>query len=91
MLENRKLVEKLLGPAAEDMSISPAVVKKISEDAVDEDWVRALVHLERQSDTVQKKMKNQGAIKAVEDVKPLLSSLTNKVSHQRSCSFMMET
>ena len=79
MLENRKMVEKLLGPAVEEVSISPAVVRKISEDPVDEGWVRALMHLERQWDIGQRKMRTQVTIKAVGDVKPLLSNLTNKV------------
>ncbi len=87
MLENRKLVEQLLGPAVEEISISPAVVRKISEDAVDEDWVRALVHLDRRSEIIQRQMKSQVAIKAVEDAKPLLSNLTNKVSLPDGCLF----
>lgn len=87
MLENRKLVEQLLGPAVEEISISPAVVRKISEDAVDEDWVRALVHLDRRSEIIQRQMKSQVAIKAVEDAKPLLSNLTNKVSRPDRCLF----
>jgi len=85
MLENRKLVEKLLSHTVEDLSISPAVVRKISEDAINEDWVKALLHLERQSDNSQRKMKSQVVIKAVEDVKPLLSNLTKKVSLRYRC------
>ena len=91
MLENRKLVEKLLGPTVEEVSISPAMVRKISENAVDETWVRALKHLERQSDISQTNMKSQVAIRAVEDVKPLLSNLTNKVRVQYSCWFKFDT
>ena len=48
-LENRKVVEKLLGPAVEDISISPAVVRKIAEGPVDEGFVRALIEVEKRS------------------------------------------
>lgn len=91
MLENRKSVEKLLGPVVEEVSISPAVVRGISDGAVDEGWVRALVHLERQTEYSQRMKTSQVAIKAVEDVKPLLSNLTNKVSFEESYLFMVET
>ncbi|KAF2870709.1 Sac2 family-domain-containing protein [Massariosphaeria phaeospora] len=77
-LENRKVVEKLLGPAVEDISISPAVVRKIAEGPVDEGFVRALADLEKRSKTVNSKGKEQPDIKALADIKPLIDDLTNK-------------
>src|SRR5438270_2575303 len=38
-LENRKVIEKGLGPVVEEITVSPSVVKKISEGAIDEAWV----------------------------------------------------
>ncbi|ORY10040.1 Sac2 family protein [Clohesyomyces aquaticus] len=77
-LENRKVVEKLLGPAVEDISISPAVVKKIAEGAVDEGFLRALADLEKRSKTINARVKEQPDVKALSDIKPLIDDLTNK-------------
>jgi hypothetical protein len=78
-LENRKVVEKLLGPAVEDISISPAVVKRISEGPIDDNFLRALGELEKRSKSINSKAKDNTHIKALEDVKPMLDDLTNKV------------
>jgi hypothetical protein len=78
-LENRKVVEKLLGPSVEDLSLSPAVVRKISEGVVDESWIRALAELEKRSKAVEAKKKDQQKMKALEDLAPLLENLTNRV------------
>jgi hypothetical protein len=79
-LENRKVVEKLLGPSVEDLSLPPAVVHKISEGAVDEAWVRALAELEKRHKAVEMKKREQHApLKAMEDLVPLLENLTNRV------------
>lgn len=75
-LENRRKVEKLLGPAVEEISISPITVRTISEGPVDESWIRALNELESRSATIAKK--DSGSIKATDDVKPLLDDLTAK-------------
>ncbi|KAF2802931.1 Vps52-domain-containing protein [Mytilinidion resinicola] len=77
-LENRKVVEKLLGPAVEDISISPAVVKKISDGPIDDGFLRALNELEKRSKSINTKAKENTSIKALEDVKPMLDDLTNK-------------
>ncbi|KAF2821146.1 Vps52-domain-containing protein [Ophiobolus disseminans] len=77
-LENRKVVEKLLGPAVEDISISPAVVRKIAEGPVDEGFVRALADVEKRSKTISAKAKEQPNMKSLEDIKPLLDNLTNR-------------
>ncbi|KAF1996644.1 Vps52-domain-containing protein [Amniculicola lignicola CBS 123094] len=77
-LENRKVVEKRLGPAVEDISISPAVVRKIAEGAVDDNFVRALADLEKRSKIINAKVKDQPDIKAIADIKPLIDNLTTK-------------
>ena len=78
-LENRRVVEKLLGPAVEEVSIAPVVVKKISEGPIDLAWTRALEELERRSKVINGKMKGPDVILAVSDIKPLLDDLTNRV------------
>lgn len=77
-LENRKVVEKLLGPAVEDISISPETVRRIAEGPVDEHFLRALADLEKRSKTINAKAKEQPDLKALADIKPLLENLTNK-------------
>lgn len=83
-LENRRKVEKLLGPAVEESSIAPAVVKKISEGSIDHAWVKALEDLERRSKAIDNKLKGPDKILAVADLKPLLEDLTNLVEHPMS-------
>ncbi|KAL6708025.1 Vacuolar protein sorting-associated protein 52 [Coniothyrium glycines] len=77
-LENRKVVEKMLGPAVEDISVSPAVVRKIAEGPVDEGFVRALAEIEKSSKSINSKSKEHPDMKAIGDVKPLLHDLTNR-------------
>ncbi|KAF1939803.1 Vps52-domain-containing protein [Clathrospora elynae] len=77
-LENRKVVEKLLGPAVEDISISPAVIRSIAEGPVDEGFVRALADVEKRSKTINAKAKDHPDLKAIKDVKPLLDDLTHR-------------
>ena len=80
-LENRKVVEKLLGPAVEEVSISPAVVRTISEGPIDESWLKSLHELEKRSRAIDSKMDGPITIRAVTDIKPLLNNLINKVSN----------
>ncbi|KAF2684014.1 Sac2 family protein [Lentithecium fluviatile CBS 122367] len=77
-LENRKVVEKILGPAVEDISISPAVVRKIAEGPVDDGFLHAIADLEKRSRTINAKTKEQPDLKALSDIKPLLTNLTNR-------------
>ncbi len=80
-LKNRQEVERLLGPAVEEFSISPFTIQKICEGAVDEQWVAELMEVERRFEAVQKVSSNDGSplIKAVEDLRPLFRDLINKV------------
>ncbi|KAL8791912.1 MAG: hypothetical protein Q9195_005488 [Heterodermia aff. obscurata] len=77
-LENRRVVEKLLGPAVEEVSIAPAVVKTIAEGPIDQEWVMALEDLEKRSKVIGDKVKGSEKVRAVTDIKPLLDDLTNK-------------
>lgn len=78
-LENREAVEKHLGPAVEELSISPAVVKKISEGPVDENWVHALAEVENRFKSMETASAQSSKIKAADDIRPLLTNLINKV------------
>ncbi|MCJ1282152.1 hypothetical protein MMC26_001475 [Xylographa opegraphella] len=77
-LKNRKVVEKLLGPAVEEISVAPTIVKVISEGPIDESWLKALIELEKKWKVVENKLKGSEVIKAITDVKPLLDNLTAK-------------
>ena len=79
-LENRRKVEKLLGPAVEEISISPAIVRKLSEGPIDQEWTEALRILDKRSKAIEGRLKEPGLTVAVSDVKPLLDDLTNLVS-----------
>lgn len=78
-LENRKIVENGLGPIVEEISISPAVVRKIVEGGIDEAWVRALAEVEKRSKAMDAKSKELRKIKGMGDLRPLLENLINKV------------
>ena len=79
-LENRKNVERLLGPAVEEISISPKTVKLIAEGPIDENWIKALNEIETRSTTIDAKSSGSTSIKALEDAMPLLTELKNKVT-----------
>jgi hypothetical protein len=74
------VVEKLLGPSVEDLSLSPAVVRKISEGPIDENWVKALSDLEKRTKLIESRQQDQQKLKALDDLKPLLENLNNRVS-----------
>jgi hypothetical protein len=84
-LENRKVVEKLLGPSVEDLSLPPSVVRKISDGNVDEAWIKALADLEKRHKTVAtRKKEQQTPLRAMADLLPLLENLTHRVRHLTS-------
>lgn len=78
-LENRKAVEKGLGPVVEELSVSPVVVSEITEGHVDESWVKMLAEVEKRSEALAKSAKQQGPSRALSDLAPLLEKLTLKV------------
>ncbi|KUI63098.1 Vacuolar protein sorting-associated protein 52 B [Cytospora mali] len=77
-LENRKAVEKGLGPVIEELSVSPLIVSKIAEGHVDESWIKVLAELEKKYEAYKKNVKQQGQGKSLEDLGPLLEKLTLK-------------
>ena len=79
-LENRKAVEKGLGPVVEEISVSPAVVSKIAEGHIDDAWVKALAEVDKRSTMYKKSAANTetSTTKAVQDLGPLLDKLVLK-------------
>lgn len=77
-LENRKAVEKGLGPLVEELSVSPLVVTTIAEGHIDETWVKVLAEVDKRA-TAHKKNAQQPQNKALADVGPLLEKLILKV------------
>jgi hypothetical protein len=77
-LEKRRTVEKLLGPAVEDLSISPEVVRRIADGAVDDAWLRSLADFDRKSKALKAKTEEHQNVKAMQDLLPLVENLTNK-------------
>ena len=73
-------MEKLLGPAVEEVSISPIVVKAISEDPINDNWLKALAELQKKLKLIGNKSNGVENTKAASDIKPLLENLTSKVS-----------
>lgn len=77
-LDNRRNVEKLLGPAVEDISLSPFTVRSISEGPIDETFVRALNEVEARSAVIEAKEKKSEQVQALQDLKPILDDLKAK-------------
>lgn len=80
MLGNRRNVEQLLGPAVEEISISPAAVRMIAEGPIDENWVKALNEFETRTASIDAKIASSSSTKAIDDVRPLLEDVKKKVS-----------
>lgn len=78
-LENRKVVEKLLGPAIEDITLAPSVVRLISDGSIEPSWIKALKELERRSKAIHSNAEGSEKTAAISDVKPLIDNLTSKV------------
>ena len=77
-LENRRTVEKGLGPVVEELSVSPMIVSRISEGHVDESWIKVLADLDKRA-AAHKKSSQHTQSKALEDIGPLLEKLILKV------------
>ncbi|SMQ54753.1 unnamed protein product [Zymoseptoria tritici ST99CH_3D7] len=77
-LENRKAVDKVLGPEVEAFVIPPGVVRKITEGIVDEQWIKSLQELEKRSKSIDAKIKEGKDIKAAQDVQPFIEDVSNK-------------
>ena len=81
-LDNRRNVEKLLGPAVEEVSLSPLTVRSIAEGTIDEAFVKALNEIEARSIIVAAKEKNSEQVKALQDLQPLLDDLKAKATER---------
>lgn len=79
MLSNRRNVEQLLGPAVEEISISPKAVRLMMEGPIDDNWVRALHEIETRTARVEAKASSSSNSRSIDDVRPLLGDLKNKV------------
>ncbi|OAL26164.1 hypothetical protein AYO20_10217 [Fonsecaea nubica] len=77
-LDNRRNVEKRLGPAVEEISLSPFTVKSIAEGPMDETFVKALKEVEARSFIIEAKEDKAEQVKALQDLKPLLEDLKAK-------------
>jgi len=77
-LENRRKVEKLLGPAVEEISLSPHTVQAIAEGPIDDNFAKALAEVEARHLTVIEKTKGDAQTKAADDIKPLLDDLKTR-------------
>lgn len=77
-LENRKAVERGLGPIVEELSVSPVIISRISEGHIDEAWVKVLSDLDKRA-TAHKKSLSQIPSKALAEIGPLLEKLILKV------------
>ncbi|KJZ78091.1 hypothetical protein HIM_02728 [Hirsutella minnesotensis 3608] len=76
-LENRKELEKALGPLVEELSVSPELITKISSGPMDEAWAKALCEVDRRAAAHKKKeSSNSVHSKASEELGPLLEKLT---------------
>ncbi|ROT38693.1 Sac2 family protein [Sodiomyces alkalinus F11] len=77
-LENRKAVEKALGPVVEELSLPPAVVSKISEGHIDESWVKTLGEIDKRANAYSNSASSSRQSKASADLGPLLERLVMK-------------
>lgn len=77
-LNNRRNVEKLLGPSVEEISLAPSTIRAIAEGPIDDAFVRALHEVETQFIEIDSKDSKAESIKALEDLRPLLNDLKSK-------------
>lgn len=77
-LETRKHVETLLGPEVDALSLSPAVVRKITEGSIDESWIKALDELEQRSKAIEGRSKDATDVKALADLQPFINNLKDR-------------
>lgn len=77
-LENRKAVEKGLGPVVEEISVSPAVVSKIADGQIDDSWAKALAEVDKRATAYKKTSAGTETTKGLQDLGPLLEKLVLK-------------
>ncbi|KAI2624300.1 Vps52-domain-containing protein [Hypoxylon sp. NC1633] len=77
-LENRKAVEKGLGPVVEEISVPPAVVSKIAEGHIDESWVKVVAEIDKRATAYKKSTSSAPGSRGLQDLGPLLEKLVLK-------------
>ncbi|KAI0161769.1 Vps52-domain-containing protein [Hypoxylon sp. FL1284] len=77
-LDNRKAVEKGLGPVVEEISVSPTIVSKIADGHIDESWVRVVAEIDKRATAQKKHASNAQTTKGLQDLGPLLEKLVLK-------------
>ncbi|KAI1498639.1 Sac2 family-domain-containing protein [Biscogniauxia marginata] len=77
-LENRKAVEKGLGPVVEEISVSPVVVAKIADGHIDEAWVKVLAEVDKRATAYKRTASSSEQNKGLQDLGPLLEKLVQK-------------
>ncbi|KAI0158428.1 Sac2 family protein [Pestalotiopsis sp. NC0098] len=77
-LDNRKAVEKGLGPIVEEMSVSPVVISKIVDGHIDEAWIKALAEVDKRATAHKKTAAASASGKGLQDLGPLLEKLVQK-------------
>ena len=61
----------------EDIALAPHVVRKIAEGEINDSWIKALQEAEQKIKSVE--ARDPENIKGIQDVKPELDRITNKV------------
>ena len=77
-LDNRKAVEKVLGPEVEAFALPPFVIRKIVEGTVDDAWVKALEDFEKRVKVIEAKTKDGKDLKAAQDLRPFITDVSTK-------------
>ncbi|KAI1090175.1 Vps52-domain-containing protein [Rostrohypoxylon terebratum] len=77
-LENRKAVEKGLGPVVEEISVSPMVVSKVADGHIDESWVKVVAEIDKRATAHKKNASSAQGSKGLQDLGPLLEKLVLK-------------
>jgi hypothetical protein len=77
-LENRRAVEKGLGPIVEEISVSPVVVSKIVDGHIDEAWIKILTEVDKRATAYKRNLATSQNSKGLQDLGPLLEKLVLK-------------
>ncbi|KAL7933810.1 Sac2 family domain-containing protein [Trichoderma chlorosporum] len=76
-LENRKRIEKALGPLVEELSVSPDTISRITTGHIDEVWAKTLNEMDKRASAI-KKLSGTQQSKASEELGPILEKLILK-------------
>ncbi|KAK4065733.1 uncharacterized protein Triagg1_8502 [Trichoderma aggressivum f. europaeum] len=76
-LENRKRIEKALGPLVEELSVSPDTISRITTGHIDDLWAKTLNEMDKRASAIKKLSGTQQG-KASEELGPILEKLILK-------------